>query len=104
MHTRTHSVRLKLTLAAVDYRVFVLAARVLRQVMGRKAPTAEGLIQHSLTERRATTVADDYLEWVDWPRGRFPAASAQRRRTRPPANRLQAPVIRGDDVFDPSRN
>lgn len=70
MHTRRRYVRHQVTLPAVDYRVFVLAVRILRQVMGRKAPTVRGLIRQNLTERSSNSVADDYLEWVGWPGGR----------------------------------
>jgi len=85
MHTRSRPVQLKLPLPAADYRVFVVATRILRRVMGRKAPTTLVLIQRNLTERDANGVADDFLEWVGWPQGRLPAAPAPR--SKPPSRR-----------------
>lgn len=110
MHTRSRPVQLKLPLPAVDYRVFVLATRILRRVMGRKAPTTLVLIQRNLTERDANGVADDYLEWVGWPQGRLPAAPMPRtrpapgRRARVSVSQLKVPTLRPEQSFDPGRN
>lgn len=110
MHTRSRPVQLKLPLPAADYRVFVLATRILRRVMGRKAPTTLVLIQRNLTERDANGVADDYLEWVGWPQGRLPAAPMPRsrripgRRARVAVSRLKPPLLRPEGSVDPSRN
>ena len=110
MHARSRPVQLKLPLPAADYRVFVLATRILRRVMGRKAPTTLVLIQRNLTERSANGVADDYLEWVGWPQGRLPAATVpgakppSRRRARVPVTLLKTPVLRSEHSVDPSRN
>ncbi|MFZ5495599.1 MAG: hypothetical protein ACOZE5_09740 [Verrucomicrobiota bacterium] len=110
MHTHSRPVQLKLPLPAADYRVFVLATRILRRVMGRKAPTTLVLIQRNLTERDANGVADDYLEWVGWPQGRLPAAPVPRsrptpgRRARVAVSRLKTPLLRPEQSFDPSRN
>jgi hypothetical protein len=101
MHTRPRPVQLRLLLPAADYRVFILAARILRRVMGRKAPTRIDLIQHCLTERRANSVADDYLEWVGWPQGRRPAVSAGKRVA---CRGLRTPVLRPVAMVDPTRN
>jgi len=110
MHTSSRPVQLKLPLSAADYRVFVLATRILRRVMGRKAPTTRVLIQRNLTERDPNGVADDYLEWVGWPQGRLPASPVLRarpapgRRARVPVSRLKTPLLRAAGSFDPSRN
>lgn len=109
MHTRSRPVQLKLPLSATDYRVFVLATRILRRVMGRKAPTTLVLIQRNLTERSANGVADDYLEWVGWPQGRLPAARRSRSnllpaRARVSTSRLKTPLLRPDYPVDPSCN
>lgn len=61
------SVRIALDLPVGDYRVYAAAARLLSRIMGRKAPNALTLIQHSLQGRDATGVADGYLDSVDWP-------------------------------------
>lgn len=110
MHTRSRPVQLKLPLTAADYRVFVLATRILRRVMGRKAPTTLVLIQRNLTERDADGVADDYLEWVGWPQGRLPAAPMPRsrptpgRRARVAVSPLKVPSLRPEQSFEPGRN
>lgn len=110
MHTRSRPVQLKLPLPAADYRVFVLATRILRRVMGRKAPTTLTLIQRNLTERSANGVADDYLEWVGWPHGRLPATSVPRsgpvaeRRARVRGGSLKTPTLRPEGLLDPNRN
>ncbi|MBL9217557.1 MAG: hypothetical protein JNG82_03655 [Opitutaceae bacterium] len=110
MHTRSRPVQLNLPLPAADYRVFVLATRILRRVMGRKAPTTLVLILRNLTERNANGVADDYLDWVGWPQGRLPAAPVTRRRScgrrngRTSDTRLNVPVLRSGDSLDPTRN
>jgi len=110
MHTRSRPVQLKLPLSAADYLVFVLATRILRRVMGRKAPTTLVLIQRNLTERDANGVADDYLEWVGWPQGRLPAGPMPRsrsitgRRARVAVSRLKTPLLRPEGLLDPSRN
>ncbi len=67
MHTRSRPVQLKLPIPAADYRVFVGTSRILRRIMGHKAPTALGLIQHTLTGRDARGLADEYLDTVGWP-------------------------------------
>lgn len=109
MHTRSRPVQLKFPLPAADYRVFVLAARILRRVMGRKAPTTLVLIQRNLTERTPNGVADDYLEWVGWPQGRLPTRITRRRpgggrSRRMPATRLKTPALQPNLSFDPTRN
>ncbi len=110
MQTRSRSVQIRCPLPADDYHVFVAAQRTLRLVMGRKAPAVETLIQHTLSERTASGIADDYLEWVGWPQGRLPAApvkpdrSGAKRSRRLSGARLRIPLLQPAAIVDPSRN
>lgn len=61
------AVQLELPLAMPDYRVFVVAVRKLRRIMGSAAPTLIGLISFNLSNREPTGVASHYLESHRWP-------------------------------------
>ena len=102
-------VQLSLALPAADYRAYVAATRILNRIMGRKAPDALALIQHNLSKRDSTGVADDYLDSIGWPLTAGRAVSVRRsprkplRQSRGPrllANPRGLPVPTGD----PARN
>ena len=67
MHPRSAQILVNIPLPAVDYQIYVSAARKVRRIMGRKAPDTLNLIRFSLQGRDATGVADDYLDSVRWP-------------------------------------
>lgn len=116
MHPRPAQVQLNVPLPAVDYRIFVSAARRLRRIMGRKAPDALNLVKFSLQGRDATGVADDYLDSVRWPyaAGRMaspsrPAKPSRRiprlvARVRLTGTEPRLPAGRMRPLADPSRN
>jgi hypothetical protein len=83
--------RLRVTLSGNRARAYVAAARHLAAVLPHP-PTAEELVQHEASGRKARTIVDDYLYCIGWfdPR-------RQRERAR---SRTALPGSSGD----PSRN
>ena len=67
MPHRSRSVRIAIYFDPADYRIFVNAARQLRQIMGAEAPAVAALIRFNLQDRDATGLADDYLDAIQWP-------------------------------------
>ena len=112
MHPRPCHIQLSLPLPRADYRVFVTAVRLLRRVMGRKAPDALALIQSNLRDRDATGLADDYLDSIRWPcsAGRVVSLRRARRSVRitvaapVPKKTPCLSVGRNRPPADPSRN
>ena len=98
------SIHLLITIPLGDYAVYAEAVRLLKRIMGRKAPDAISLIIHTLRCRDARGLADDYLESVDWPvaagRKNVPGASSG---ARPSATRRSSAILKHTPL-DPSRN
>lgn len=67
MNTRLRSVRIVLALPPRDFAVFTDATRLLRRVMGRKAPNVLALVTRALSHREPLGIADDYLDAIKWP-------------------------------------
>lgn len=55
-----------------DHRIYLEARRVLRCLMGRKAPRIETLLLHDVRGRDTHGIVDNYLDAIEWPlyRGR----------------------------------
>ncbi|MDB6094029.1 MAG: hypothetical protein JWM32_1591 [Verrucomicrobia bacterium] len=92
---RTGAIRLSIELPKPAHRAYVGAVALLRRLMGRRAPTVEGLIHLNLSGRDAAGLADDYLDSIHWPAaaGRVVSLRAKEkipRRTR----RLPQPFVR----------
>lgn len=85
-------VQLTLALTAADYRPYVRATRILNRIMGSKAPDALALIQHNLSKRDSTGVADDYLDSIGWPLTAGRAVSV-RRSPRKPMRQSRGPLL-----------
>ena len=49
------------------FAVYQAAARKLKSVLGAKAPSAEKIVDHELSNRRALSVAEEYLERHGYP-------------------------------------
>ncbi len=96
-------VRLTIPLPDNDYRVYLEAWRLLKRIMGRKAPDLETLILRDLQGRDAQGIADDYLDAIDWPSSRGRVISLTIRRDRFPVVR-RSPRRRPGIPVDPSRN
>lgn len=73
-----------------DHRVYSEALRVLRCLMGRKAPTIETLLLNDLRGRDSDGVADNYLDAINWPvsRGRAITVRLQERGKREDAGKI----------------
>lgn len=58
---------LVVTIPRRDARVYVVAARRIRQILGKAtAPDAVGLIRHELSGRTPKAVAEEYLYFIGW--------------------------------------
>lgn len=95
--------KITLSLSLSEYRAYAQAARILTRLMGRSAPTVEGLIQAQLTGRDAVGVADDYLDLIEWPpdRGRVVSLGRTRARVRKAERRAAASKRRGKSGVTP---
>jgi hypothetical protein len=108
--THTPPIRITVALAASEYRPYVRAAQILARVMGRRAPTVGALIQAQLLGRDAPGVADDYLDWIEWPseKGRVISLRQPRLKTRRANLRAASPTrprqMDAVSPVDPSRN
>jgi len=58
----------RLLIAPAHYRAYRSASRRLVRRMGERAPSAETLIQHELSQRTPRLIADEYLD--NWRRSR----------------------------------
>jgi len=67
--TLNEHVSLVIFLPAEDFSIYVEAHRILKCLMGRKAPRLEKLMLHDLRGRDAPGIADNYLDSVRWPLG-----------------------------------
>lgn len=63
----TSRVKRPVTLSAKDHRSFVTACRLLRNVIGSSAPNVTALMEHNLSRRDPTGLAEDYLSSAGWP-------------------------------------
>jgi hypothetical protein len=112
MHTI--NVSITLLLPQGDHDSFTGAIRILRRIMGRKAPDIAQLMLHQLTGRDAEGVADEYLDSIGWPAMGGRSIPPLRRG---PARRANAPRVRAiatrrggvgaclrTRLADPSRN
>lgn len=112
MHPRSRSITITLPLPTADYRVYESAIRILRRIMGDRAPDVVTLLRSKLVKHDATGVVEDYLERVDWPHAERPLilprpGSRSREEVRlkhPVRPRLQVLRMRGRPPADPSRN
>jgi hypothetical protein len=98
------------TLSASEYQAYVRAAQILARVMGSRAPAVGTLIQAQLLGRDAPGVADDYLDWIEWPSEKGRVISLRQPRLKTQRTRLRASSLQRPhqtDVrspVDPSRN
>jgi hypothetical protein len=67
MHSRPRPFSLTVLLPSPDYQVYRAATRLLRRIMGAKAPDLEGLVRSKLENQDATGLVEDYLELRRWP-------------------------------------
>lgn len=108
--TQSPHIRITIALSASEYRAYVRAAQILARVMGSRAPAVGELIQAQLLGRDAPGVADDYLDWIEWPpeKGRVISLRQPRLKTQQASLRAASPKRpRQTDVtspVDPSRN
>lgn len=102
-------IALVVPIPAKDHRIYREAQRILRCLMGRKAPSLETLVLHDLCGREATGIADHYLDSIEWPLERGRAVTVRmregarcpdrsRRQHRRPAVKFAKPPA------DPTRN
>lgn len=110
MHRASKYVHITVPFPPKDHRTFVSATRILRRVMGKKAPSTLTLIQRNLTGRDSEGIADDYLDFIGWSDGRTPREEFGRRKPgvvksrRPLAAPARLLLPRLHVPVDPGRN
>jgi hypothetical protein len=94
MHPTAKFLRITVPFPAKDHGTFVSATRMLRRLMGKKAPTTLTLIQRNLTGRDPEGIADDYLDFIGWSgdAASRPASSARKPSAARPRRRLATPL------------
>lgn len=108
MKSRLETVQVLVVISAVDYRVYLKAARKLASILGpRMAPDVLGLIQHELKGRAVRGLVDEYMDAVGWsvPVRVSPRPTARHRNGPTRLSRVIGGALRRPAIpVDPSRN
>jgi hypothetical protein len=67
MHSSSTSAAITIQIPERDHRLYRAAGRLLKRIMGPKAPSVDVLILTQVVGRDVTGLVDGYLDGVGWP-------------------------------------